>query len=82
MFGHRLQILLDGERYDKLSREADRRGISIAAVIREAIDGLPLDRELRSAAIATVLAAEPMDVPADPAELRRELDEAYDRATE
>ncbi len=36
MLDHRLQILLDEERYQKV--EASRRAISVAAVIREAID--------------------------------------------
>ena len=34
----RLQLLLDQERYDRVQREADRSGRSVAAVIREAID--------------------------------------------
>jgi hypothetical protein len=73
MLDRRLQILLDQERYEKVSREAARRGVSIAEVIREAIDRLPVDTDRRRAAIARILAAEPMEVPADPADLRREL---------
>ncbi|MBI3979563.1 MAG: antitoxin [Chloroflexi bacterium] len=80
MLDHRLQILLDAERYQKVAREAARRGTSIAAVIREAIDRLPAEGDSRHVAIAAILAAEPMPVPADPAELRRELDVARDRA--
>lgn len=76
----RVQLLLDGPRYRKLTGEAKRRRVSVAAVIREAIDQLPADAERRRAAIAEVLAAEPMAVPSDPAELRRELDAAHDRA--
>lgn len=34
----RLQLLLDAERYAKVSAEAQRSGRSVAAVIREAID--------------------------------------------
>lgn len=34
----RLQLLLDQERYDRVQREAERSGRSVAAVIREAID--------------------------------------------
>jgi len=79
MLDHRLQILIDEERYDKLAREARRRGVSVAAVIRDAIDRLPMDDERRRAALARILAAEPMDVPLDPAEIRHELDRAHDR---
>lgn len=79
MLEHRFQILLDGERYRRVLREARRRGISAAAVIREAIDRLPEDPDQRRAAVAAVLAAEPMPVPADPVELRQELDAAHDR---
>jgi hypothetical protein len=79
MLDHRVQILLDDERYQKVAREAKRRGVSIAAVIREALDRLPADAEVRRTAIDAILAAESMPVPADPAELRRELDAAHDR---
>lgn len=79
MLDHRLQILLDDERYQKVAREAKRRGVSIAALIREALDRLPADAEARRNALDAILAAEPMAVPADPAELRHELDAAHDR---
>ena len=76
---HRLQILLDEDRYQKVSRQAELRHTSIAAVIREAIDLLPADAEVRRRAIAAILDAEPMPVAAHPSELRRELDAAHDR---
>lgn len=76
----RVQLLLDEPRYRKLTGEAKRRRVSVAAVIREAIDRLPADAEQRRAAIAEVLAADRMTLPADPADLRRELDAAHDRA--
>lgn len=75
----RVQLLLDDLRYRKLTSEAKRRRVSVAALIREAIDQLPADADQRRAAIAEVLAAEPMALPADPAELRRELDAAHGR---
>ncbi|HET7769829.1 MAG TPA: antitoxin [Chloroflexota bacterium] len=74
-----MQLLLDVGRYRKVSREAERRGVSVAAVIRDAIDRLPTAPETRRAAIAAVLRAGPMPVPDDPRELRRELDAAHDR---
>jgi hypothetical protein len=76
---HRLQILLDDERYRKVEREARRRRTSIAAVIRDALDRLPAEVDARRTAIDAILAAEPMPLPIDPAELRRELDEGHDR---
>lgn len=79
MLDHRLQILLDEDRYQKVSRQAERRRTSIAAVIREAIDLLPANDEARRRAIAAILDAEPMPVPDDPSDLRRELDAAHDR---
>lgn len=79
MLDHRVQILLDDERYRKVAREAKRRRVSIATVIREALDRLPADAEVRRTAIDAILDAEEMTVPTDPAELRRELDGAHDR---
>lgn len=79
MLERRLQVLLDEERYRKVAHAARRRGVSIAAVIRAAIDRLPADVEERRAAIAAILAAEAMPVPQEPAELRRQLDAAHGR---
>jgi hypothetical protein len=81
MLDRRVPLLLDAKRYQKVKGEARRRGVSVAAVIRTAIDRLPEegDWERRRAALEAILAAEPMPVPEDPADLRRELDEAHDR---
>lgn len=79
MLEKRLQILLDDARYRKISKRAERKGVSVAAVIREAIDRLPSPTDDQRRAIAEILAAEPMEVPDDPADLRRELDEAHDQ---
>lgn len=76
----RVQILLDEPRYRKVTGEAERRRVSVAAVIREAIDRLPADADLRRSAVIQILAAVPMPVPADPHELRRELDAARARS--
>lgn len=73
----RVHVLLDEPRYRKVSSEAQRRQVSVATVIREAIDQLPASADLRKRAIDQILAAEPMQVPREPAELRRELDEAH-----
>lgn len=79
MLERRVQILLDERRYQKIAAEAEQRGLSIAAVIRDAIDQLPADAQRRREAVAEILAAEPMSVPADPSDLRRELDTAHSR---
>lgn len=59
----RVQLLLDRERYERLEVEAARRGVSVAAVIREAIDrAFGGDVGSRAEAAAELLAAEPMPV--------------------
>jgi len=74
MLDHRLQILLDDERHQRLVEAARERGVSVAAIVREAIDrGLPSSDRQRRAAGEAVLAAEDMPVPDIP-ELLAELD--------
>lgn len=75
----RIQLLLDEPRYRKVTGEAGRRNVSVASVIREAIDCFPAGADGRRAAVAEILAAEPMPLPNDPNELRRELDVAHER---
>jgi hypothetical protein len=72
----RVQILLDEPRYRRVASEARRRRVSVATVVRDAIDQMTSGAETRKDAIAAILAAEAMTVPSDPAELRRELDAA------
>jgi predicted DNA-binding ribbon-helix-helix protein len=79
MLGHRFQILLDDERYERVTSLARDRKVSVATVIREAIDrGLPVPPRRRMAAARRILAAEPMPVPG-PAGLRAELDQERGR---
>ncbi len=77
MLTHRLHILLDEDRWQRLAREATRRQVPVAAVVREALDEAlpPTDAEARRAAADGILNAEPMPVPDDPADLKREIDE-------
>jgi hypothetical protein len=75
----RVQILLDEPRYRRVASEARRRHVSVAAVLRDAIDQMTSGADSRRDAIAAVLAAEPMAVPSDPADLRRELDSEHER---
>ena len=67
------------ERYEKVKAEAERRGVSVEDVILDALDALPSPLPVRRAALEAILAAEPMPVPEDPADLRRALDEAHER---
>lgn len=74
-FQHRLQILLDDERHQRISAIARERGVSVATVVREAIDrGLVGPEARRRAAARRLMDAPDMPVP-EPAELRAELDE-------
>jgi len=75
MYERRLHLLLDEARYQRVAAEARRRGVSVASVIREAIDrGLSASEAGRRAALERILGAPDMPVPTEPAELREELD--------
>lgn len=74
MYSYRLQILLDDGRHERVTAAARQRGVSVATVVREAIDrGLPGVENRRRAAIRQLLEAPDMAVP-EPAGLREELD--------
>jgi len=76
---HRLQILLDADRHARLVAVAKERGVSVATVVREAIDrGLPAPDTRRRAAASRLLAAEPMPV-GDPDALSAELNDVRAR---
>jgi hypothetical protein len=71
---HRLQILIDDERHQRISAAARERGVSVATIVREAIDrGLASPDARRRAAGARLLEAPDMPVP-EPDELLAELD--------
>lgn len=73
MLARRLQVLIDDERHRRLEAEAARRGVSVAVLVREALDAVyPSTTEERRAAGDRILAAEPMPVP-DADGLRAEL---------
>ena len=71
-----MHLLLDEPRYQKAARVAAQQGVSVAEVIRRAIDALPEEDSRRRSAIDAILAAPRITLPADPADLRRELDDA------
>ena len=61
---HRLQILLDDERHSRITAVARERGVSVATVVREAIDrGVVASGDRREAAGRRLLDAPDMDVP-------------------
>ncbi len=75
MKSERLQVLIETEQRVRLEQRAADRGVSVAALVRDAIDLVyPPHGDRRAAAAADILAAEPMAV-GDPAALRAELDE-------
>lgn len=77
MLQRRVQILMDERRYARLEEAAAERGISVAAVVRSLVDTmLPASERRRVEAAEWLLDAaehDPIPVPDDPAELRREL---------
>jgi hypothetical protein len=76
MLNRRLQILIDDARYRRLEAVAQERRLSVAAVIRDAIDAaLPADLGKKQRAASALLAAEPMSVPDTVEELKAELAE-------
>jgi hypothetical protein len=71
---HRLQILIDDERHQRIVQTARERGVSVATVVREAIDrGVTGPSARRLAAGRRLLAAADMPVP-ESRELRAELE--------
>jgi hypothetical protein len=71
---HRLQILIDDDRHRRITALARERGVSVATVVREAIDrGLGTSEAERRAAGRRILDAPGMPVP-DVDELKAELD--------
>ncbi|UPK75657.1 hypothetical protein MU582_03170 [Nocardioidaceae bacterium SCSIO 66511] len=78
----RLQLLLDQERYELVAAEANRQRVSVATVIRDAIDEkLEHRRRDKRAAAARILAADPAPVPPGDGlieEIHRLRDERHD----
>lgn len=69
-----MQILIDDERHRRIVQTARERGVSVATVVREAIDrGVGGSPARRLAAGRRLLAAADMPVP-EPHELRAELE--------
>ena len=78
-FEHRLQILIDDERHRRILAVARERGVSVASVVRDAIDrGLAHPDARRQGAVERLLRAPDMPVP-DVNAFRDELDAARAR---
>ncbi|MGH2500047.1 MAG: antitoxin [Candidatus Limnocylindria bacterium] len=74
MLRHRLQVLIDDERHRRLLAAARERGVSIGALVRDALDAaLPASDKRRDAA-RRILDGPRIPVPG-PADLRAELEE-------
>ena len=80
MFSERLQILVSPEQRARWEAEAERRGTSMAALIRESVDREigTLDRGEREAAVEVIGALHGRFLPAD--ELDRLVDEERAKA--
>lgn len=60
----RLQLLLDEDRFARITQAARTQRVSVATVIRDAIDAsLPPSGRGRAAAGEEILAADPMETP-------------------
>jgi hypothetical protein len=68
MLGHRFQVLLDEERYQRVAALARERGVSTETIVQEALDrSLSASHAARSEAAWWMLGTPNLDVPADPA---------------
>jgi hypothetical protein len=80
MLTRRLQVLVAPEQYERLQVYANGRGVSVGEAVRDAIDRVARPApERRLEALERLLAAEPVDLPADVADLEREIDGMYDQ---
>lgn len=72
----RLQLLLDQARYERVAAAARTRGVSVSAVIRDAIDrGLDVHPDATLPALDVILEADEAHVPLNPDDLVAELHE-------
>lgn len=75
----RLQVLIEPSQSARLHQVAQRRGVPVAVVVRDAIDAeIGRVSQARQAAAKRILAFEPIDVPLDPNDLEDEIARQYD----
>ena len=78
MPNHKVQVTLTPYDYEAVQRAAERRGATLASVVREAVVEYcvkPDSKERRLRAIAEVAEAEPADAPEDLEAWKREYSE-------
>jgi hypothetical protein len=79
---HRTQLLLEDDVHRRLREMAAQRGISMGALIREAVDEkLSRAQDERAEAFRRVLEAEPMPVQDWPVMKRQMLEDRYAKVT-
>lgn len=79
---HRTQLLLDDELHHRLRETAAERGVSMGALIREAIDEkLSRVNDARAQAFARLLEAEPMPVEDWSVMKKQMLEDRYAKVT-
>lgn len=79
MLNERLQILVTKQQRDRLDAEARRRGTSVGAVIRDAVDAqLGVVSRAEKLEAAARIKAMNADLAVSPAELNRMIDEAHE----
>lgn len=77
---HRLQLLLEEEQFSRLAARARAEGRSVGSLVRQAIDMMWFEPDAsRRTSADVILTADPMPVPG-PTDLRKELDDAHERA--
>ena len=75
----RLQVLIEVSQRKRLEELAESRGVSVASLVRNAIDlAFPPEASQRAAAATVILEAEPMTAPELP-DLLAELDDLRGR---
>jgi hypothetical protein len=81
MLTRRVHLLLGEDQYERIASQARSRSVSVATVIREAIDrGVNgSDQAQRDRALRSILEAEPMSVPETVKELKAEIAGMHDR---
>ncbi len=79
---HRTQVLFDDDAHRRLREMAAQRGISMGALIREAVDEkLTQAQDERSEAFRKLLEVEPMPVDDWPVMKRQMLEDRYAKVT-
>lgn len=75
----RLQVLVEERRYEQLERAARQRGVSVATLVREALElAVPRVDPERAAAAARFLEAEPLPLSGEWEDWKRDIEYMYE----